>query len=73
MMMGERHFFTDASASGYLEQSQSGQYHFVKATHTLYGNRAPTVIGRARDAVIAKGELLKANIARMREERKRKY
>ena len=54
--MIRKHYFQDAKALGYLEPSK----------------QTPAVIARAMDAVIAKGELLKANIARMREEHKRK-
>ena len=56
-MMIRKHYFKDATDLGYLEPSK----------------QTPRVIGRAMDAVIAKGEQLKANIAKMREERTRKY
>lgn len=56
--MKRKHYFKDATALGYLEPSK----------------KAHMVTGRAAmDAVIAKGELLKANIAKLREERKGKY
>lgn len=57
MMMKRKHYFKDATALGYLEPSK----------------KTPTVIVRAMDAAIAKGELLKANIAKMREARKGKF
>ncbi len=55
--MKRKHYFKDATALGYLEPSK----------------QTPRGIARAMDAVIAKGELLKANIAKMREECERKY
>jgi len=57
-MIIRKHYFKDATALGYLEPS--------KKTHAA-------TVRAAMDVAIAKGELLKANIAKMREAHKRKY
>ena len=67
-----RAFFTDQAARGYRELSPCGKkYIYAKATTTLDARHFSMT--SAMDAAIAKGELLKANIASMREARKRKY